>query len=368
MGVGTTQSTAGEPVANTKATDLSWSIVRSPRTGGVKLYGVSALSSAQAWAVGDIYSPLTPIIYSWNGIAWNSVSPGVLPDSSLRDVAAISVNDAWAVGYQEASNGAEDLTVTLHWDGAKWSRVASPSPSEENYLNAVTALASNDVWAVGYKETNSLYGTLILHWDGTAWIESPTRADGYRELTDVAALAANDVWAIGYKFSFANGYQGLAMHWNGSRWSDVAMPLTDGSYTQLNGIVAISPTDIWAVGNGGANPIKPLTAHWDGTAWVWVPNPPLQADYAFLKGVTAFANNDVWAVGYLTDDNGKDQSLAEHWDGASWTRTAIPQVRQAHNDLWAITPDQAGGLWTVGSVLPTDFSRPLTSLVLRGSP
>ena len=187
-------------------------------------------------------------------------------------------------------------------------------------------------------------------------------------LTDVAALTANNVWAIGYKFSFNNGYQGLAMHWDGARWSDVAIPVTGDGYTFLYGLTAISPADIWAVGSGGVNPIKALTAHWDGTTWTYMPNPALQTDYAFLKNVTALASDDVWAVGYLTDRTGRDRNLLEHWDGVAWTQIDVPEMRRAHNQLWGIVPDQNGGLWTVGNFLLTDFSRPLNSLVLHGSP
>jgi len=67
---------------NLAAFELAWSIVPSPHQGGVKLYGVSLSSATQGWAVGDIYSPLTPIIYRWNGTSWRSVSPGALPDAS----------------------------------------------------------------------------------------------------------------------------------------------------------------------------------------------------------------------------------------------------------------------------------------------
>jgi hypothetical protein len=349
------------------ASELAWSIVPSPRRAGVRLYGVSALSPTQAWAVGDIYSPATPIIYRWNGAAWRQMSAGAVPDSSLRDVAGISANDAWAVGYQEVSDE-EDLTVALHWDGARWTHVASPSPSDENYLSGVAALAGNDVWAVGHKGTSTLYGELIMHWDGGTWTVSPTRGNGYRVLTDVAAVAANDVWAIGYKFSFTSGYQGLAMHWDGVRWSDVALPRTSGGYTLLSGLAAISSSDIWAVGTSGGSPIKPLIAHWDGSAWSYVPNPPVPSDYAFLKGVTALASNDVWAAGYFTDASGTDQNLVEYWDGNAWTQGTVSQMPAAHNELWGVAPDRAGGLWSVGSFLPADFSDPLSSLVLRGSP
>jgi hypothetical protein len=111
-----------------------------------------------------------------------------------------------------------------------------------------------------------------------------------------------------------------------------------------------------------------LTAHWDGNAWTYVPNPPIQSGYAFLNGVTALAGDDVWAAGYFTDSSGKDHNLVEHWDGVAWTKIDAPETRQAHNEFWGIAPDRVGGVWTVGSFLTTDFSKPLSSLVLHGSP
>ena len=126
-------------------------------------------------------------------------------------------------------------------------------------------------------------------------------------------------------------------------------------------VFAADPSD-------GGSPVKALTVHWDGTVWTYVPNPTLQTDYAFLKNVTALASNDVWAAGYFTDSTGTDRNLLEHWDGIAWTQIDVPEMLQSHNQLWGIVPDRAGGLWTVGSFLPTDFSRPLSSLVLHGSP
>ncbi len=56
-------------------------------------------------------------------------------------------NDVWAVGTSKT------LTLTEHWDGSSWSVEPSPNrstTSSGNVLDAVVAIASNDVWAVGY--------------------------------------------------------------------------------------------------------------------------------------------------------------------------------------------------------------------------
>jgi hypothetical protein len=59
------------------------------------------------------------------------------------------------------------VTLVAHWNGTRWTGVASPNPGG-SFLNAVSALSPSDAWAVGYDNT----GTLILHWDGTSWTQS----------------------------------------------------------------------------------------------------------------------------------------------------------------------------------------------------
>jgi hypothetical protein len=41
-------------------------------------------------------------------------------------VAAVSSKDVWAVGCSGSCNGPDSLV--LHWNGSKWSKVASPDP------------------------------------------------------------------------------------------------------------------------------------------------------------------------------------------------------------------------------------------------
>jgi hypothetical protein len=187
-------------------------------------------------------------------------------------------------------------------------------------------------------------------------------------LTSVAALSASDVWAVGYQFTFSAGYQGLSMHWDGSQWSDVAFPRTNGG-CYLHGMTAVSPSDLWVVGDGAGYPVKPVTAHWNGTAWTLVDIPDFGPAFGSLKAVATLASNDVWAVGYFRQTlGGKDQNLLEHWDGVAWTQVAIPNVGRALNQLYGLRPDQAGGLWAVGYSYPIDFSKPISTLVIRGTP
>src|SRR5205823_13678772 len=91
----------------------------------------------------------------------------------LWDVAAISPNDVWAVGYY--SNGT--ITLVEHWDGTQWSIVPSPNPGDsDNYLGAVATVSSNDVWAVGYFDAGPGAGwqTLVEHYASGCATLTPT--------------------------------------------------------------------------------------------------------------------------------------------------------------------------------------------------
>jgi hypothetical protein len=54
--------------------------------------------------------------------------------------------------------------------------------------------------------------------------------------------------------------------------------------------------------------------------WRIIPSPNSGAtDYDVLNGVAAISPNDVWAVGNFMSTGGTgQQSLIEHWDGVQW--------------------------------------------------
>ena len=144
----------------------AWSSVRGPslKQSLNYLYGVSALSATDAWAVG-VKSGHT-LSLRWDGAAWSRV-PSLTPSSSdvrsaaLRSVSADSTTDAWAVAWG---------SFTMHWDGSSWSQVAAPSPGTGGYLFGVSAVSPTDAWAVGYYVDGFTTDTLLLHWNGTTWV------------------------------------------------------------------------------------------------------------------------------------------------------------------------------------------------------
>ena len=230
-----------------------WSVVPSPTIGvNSFLEGVTALSANDAWAVGNYStsgSGVWTLIEHWNGTRW-SVIPSPHPElgSDLYGVTAISANDVWAVG--EFTNGTQVQTLTLHWNGSRWSIIKSPNPGKSrNSLSSVAVLSASDIWAVG-GFSNSTQGQIVdesltLHWNGSRWsvVPSPGPNTIGNDLTSVTARSANDVWAVGTPWNM------LIEHWDGSRWSVIR---SNSDYGPTLATVALVPhsNTVVAVGVG----------------------------------------------------------------------------------------------------------------------
>ena len=143
----------------------------------------------------------------------------------------------------------------------------------------------------------------------------PTR-EGTPGLFDVDVRSADDVWAVG---RYGRYFGTLALHWDGSTWTRVATPSAAGqfSYSELGGVVAIAPDDVWAVGTSDSHP---LAVHYDGVSFTESDFPTADAN---LVDVDARASDDVWAVGTPIISSDIGPPAAWHWDGSVWSHVAI---------------------------------------------
>jgi hypothetical protein len=326
---------------------------------------VSALSSADAWAVGEIDTGgptgLHTLAAHWNGSGWTRVatpSPGTgISGSTLDGVSAVSAADAWAVGNYETS-GKVFKTLAVHWNGTRWSQVPTPSGPQDSGLAAVTAVSATDLWAVGADAVNNVAKNLVLRWDGSSWSQVPSPSPGGRQgssLSDVSAVSASDAWAVGcYGFNpNTGGSSTLALRWDGTRWAQVATPSPGNPRAAcLASVSALSATDAWAVGyfipsaTSGAQ--KPLILHWDGARWAQVANPaPGDTLVTELNGVAAISPSDVWAVGDVFNGNSQTQrTLVFHWNGTRWA--SVPAPSPGFGTLYGTDGVSAAEAWAVG--------------------
>jgi hypothetical protein len=324
-----------------------WNVVPSPNSGSVgnELFGVAVRTSTDAWAVGGQVnvvgnaSAYSTLIEHWNGQAWAIVpSPNLanIVQDYLRSVAIVSANDVWAVGPGYASiQQCPHQDVVEHWDGQMWSVIPAPALNEDcsDELFGVSAVATNDVWAVGkgYDPVNKVDEPVMEHWDGQTWtiVPGPTSLNGVPAyLNGVTAVSSTDVWAVGPYTPCLPSCQGksLVEHWDGVQWSVVASPNLSTRRNELFAVSARAANDIWAVGyffDDITVDEDPLIEHWDGTAWTAFPHQNFcaQTDCGVLLGVTAIAANDAWAVGSSADGF---TPLIVHWNGAKWSASSAP--------------------------------------------
>ena len=147
--------------------------------------------------------------------------------------------------------------------------------------------------------------------------------------------------------------------------------------SDLSGVNAISPSDVWAVGSTSpAGKIQQgLAERWNGTSWsiVPVPDPSSAASLGGdqLTAVAGVSQDDVWAVGYIgamapptlgTSFTPAAQTLTEHWNGTSWSIVNAPDVAardgvEPWDVLTSVAAISSDDVWAAGiTEWPLTFS------------
>jgi hypothetical protein len=269
-----------------------WSVVRSPAFTDGTLNDVVVISRSDAWVVGEIGSypsPPRPVIEHWDGHRWARVAVRGIA-APLFGVTAVSTRDVWAVGGGESP-------VTLHWDGTRWTRIPNPGGA---VLYDVAASSAHDVWAVG-----GYAGLFSMHWNGRRWTSfpGPSVGDQLSWLTSVAAVSAKNVWGVGEAQNGLSLREPVVYHWNGRKWQTTGHPSVSGG---LTGIVARSAREIWTVswddpligGHGGT------ISRWNGKSWH---ADALLLDTS-LMDIALDRRTGLWAVGSAGNPIDEDES------------------------------------------------------------
>jgi hypothetical protein len=370
-------------VSGTPATaQATWNLVPSPNVNVAynTLHSVAGADPRQVWAVGEARdrpgSSVTrrSVILVFDGGTWRP-APGPTSPSNQRltDVDARTVREVWAVGGAAVGDLGKSRTLIYRWDGSWWRPEASPSPDPDgrNLLAAVRAVPGQpgSVWAVGqHSRPGPGFGNnnLILRRTEGSWQAVPSPSPfSDNSLAAVDATGPADVWAVGTAFVHPLGgpSQAVIQHWDGASWQ--AMPVLPvilaaqaGIPTMLNGVAALAPNDVWAVGgiieSGGS---RPFVLHYDGVSWTRATVPALEVRTS-LTDVVALSPTNIYAVGL---------DVILHYDGASWTRERIPPA-DSRQQLNAVAAVGRGTVWAVGSrISPTaNLERTLTLRTTNG--
>jgi hypothetical protein len=294
-------------------------------------------------------------------------------DNALNAVSAGTAGDIWAVGTQAQNTATptHNLTLTEHYNGARWSVVSSPNPgTSTNALFDVSTLPSGRAWAVGnFLDASLKPRTLVESWDGQRWSvdSSANPAKAIDLLFGVSAVTPNDVWAVGYASDGDAKFRTLIEHWDGHAWSVVPSPNPGPLGDQLFAVDAVSATSVFAVGQQvGTQPDRALIEHWDGTAWSVVANPHgLPGAETALYSVTGLPGGEVISVGATEDFVHPPRTLAVQGSGGTFATAKSDSPSTGDNNLDAVAAGSAASAWAVGSALDVKSGNELTLIEHR---
>ncbi len=322
-----------------------WRAMRNIHPGdNSQLEGVDAVSASDAWAVGagEEAAGNRALVEHWNGRRWTAAAVDPI-EGGLLSVDMISSSDVWAVG--DVDQGADVETLAEHWDGHSWHVVPTPSPgSVENLLFSVSGISPSDTWAVGRAAgSGGVVEGLAEHWDGQSWqaVATPNPST-YTILNAVAARSSDDAWAVG-----RTDQDSLIEHWDGHQWSVVASPLQ----AELRGVVALSGSNAWAVGNTTGSEERSLIVHWDGYSWSVAAIHAFSHYYDSLNGLAGAPDGYLWAVGTsgMSEIGSEAETIVLRWNGLRWSRVSSENPSGYRDELTAVAVGGGRGFAVGGS-------------------
>ena len=365
----------------------SWSLQSSPNPseneGGSVLLSVSCLSSTSCFAVGDgskkIFTMQT-LAESWNGSAWtlqSSPNPtGATRSTLLADSCSSSI-ECTAVGSgSPGPSGETTVTLAERWNGTEWSTQTTPNPPPhtEDVVTGVGCVASANCVAVG-KNSYTEAG-FVEAWNGAEW-KIISELNGYSgsfvgiscgsttscmtvgkrensnelrsnkvkyieafhvwqtesesipapsvgsevKLTAVSCSSSTFCMAVGSYLSEV-GTKDLVETWNGSVWSIQSSPAEGNDSNAMRGVSCASATSCISVGELSS---KPAAERWNGSEWSLMSPPnPTGAVAAELESVSCPSTTSCVAVGHSHESGKQNVTLAEAWNGTSWSLQSSP--------------------------------------------
>jgi hypothetical protein len=330
---------------------VQWTSMTIPRPSGSTyaiLQGVSCASSLNCEAVGrygDSAGDELPFAEGWNGSVWTIQYVPFLFGNS--QTALIRVSCSSGTGGCEAfgwSNPSGDQTLVERWDGSAWTRQTLPLPSgDDASLDDVSCAPDGTCEIVGaYESGPSATHLLAARWDGSQFsLQSPAPAPGDNEpvgFTGVSCLSGGVCEVTG-----AVAQQGsFAERLSGGTWTVQTIP--GPSSRQLPSVSCLSTGQCEAVGNdGGGSGATPVAVRFDGTSWG-------------AQALSAVSNTAVWGVSCTsasactTVGSHVGGSLAERWDGATWsTQTTADPTGYPNQQLSALSCFSSTSCTSVGS-------------------
>lgn len=368
-------STLGSGIGQTLVESLSgttWTVSPSANngTGTNVLQGVACASASSCQAVGydiSVTGVIQTLGESWNGSSWavTSTANNGTGSNALYDVSCPAPTICEAVGY-DLSAGGVIQTLAESWNGSAWSIPSTPdNGTSTNALYGVACVSTNSCLAAGsYTNTSGIIQTLVESWNGSAWSLSSTPGGALSDsLNAVSCESSGFCEAVGSYQNASGAQQTLAESWyGGNNWSIIPTPDVGTRSNTLSAVTCLSISFCEAVGSSlnSSGVQQTLVESWNGSVWTIVPSPSTGTGANTLTGVSCFTTSFCQAVGYSVNSSGIQQTLAEVWNGATWTISPTLNSGTFNNSLASVSCVSNTLCQAVGSYLKFGkVSRPL---------
>jgi hypothetical protein len=236
----------------------------------------------------------------------------------LSGVSCTSAVVCTAVGSYRNGTG-DTLPLAESWNGVTWTvqQVRAPAGGFDAELKSVSCTSPSACTAVGDYSTTGSLDLLAERWDGTAWkIQATPSADG--TLYGVSCGSAATCIAVGHAFSSTAGSTTLALQWRDGTWKEQQVPFIAGILPSLYGVSCRSPRDCAAVGGveTGLDVAVTLAEAWNGSTWTVQSTPrPSSGTNSVLASVARGPGAGFTAVGSHLSSAQVSTTLAETGPG-----------------------------------------------------
>ncbi|MEV5161549.1 hypothetical protein [Streptomyces sp. NPDC053728] len=250
---------------------------------------VSAVSADDVWAYGSVGRDQALVHY--DGERWNSVTAAGPADDSWPEVPIDAVPGRLFKGGN----------ALYTYAGGTWQTFALPALVD---IRDIDAISADDAYATGMKYPVKGGHPVTYHWDGTTWtlMDQPPVRTG-TDTAEVAAASSDSVYVAGWADDpdETAPVPGVA-RWDGSAWEDITGSLAT---FYIHAIAPDGAGGLWVTGNDQAEPAHadPVFWHFDGTTWTKEAGvPALDGDtrwpsYSFYDLAPADGSGGFWAVG-----------------------------------------------------------------------
>jgi hypothetical protein len=203
------------------------------------------------------------------------------------------------------------------------------------------------VCTVAATATIGLVGTPAQAATTNVWRTEYYNSGTSGQMNGVVAYSKGDGWAIGNTYKDGNFVYGLdVLHWNGGHWSSVSIP--DSSGYAANSISGEDGVDVWVLATNAAGDWTAF--RFDGSHWhtIAIPAGVGVNDLVVLSATNAWTTSG----SSCTETNGKLTDCTTslwHWNGSTWQSYTIDA------DITSLAGTSAGNLRAAGATGETSL-------------